>query len=179
MLPFLIATVFIAALAAYTDFKTGTIPNWLTVGGMLGGIGGHVVLGMAGGNWQTGLHEGAASFAGLLFCALAPFILFYKGGMGGGDVKLFAAIGALCQPLLGIEMQMYALALAAVLAPLRLAYQGQLLRVLAGSFALLANPFRPAAERRSPPAEAMTWFRLGPVIFASTLVTLALHTIQL
>jgi prepilin peptidase CpaA len=110
-----------------------------------------------------------------LFCGLAPFLLFWRGALGGGDVKLFAAIGALCQPLLGIEAQMYALLFAAIFAPLRLAMQGQLLGVLWGSLTLLARPFRASASREAALPEAAAWFRLGPCILAGTAATLALH----
>jgi prepilin peptidase CpaA len=95
--------------------------------------------------------------------------------MGGGDLKLFAAIGALCHPMLGIEIQMYSLVSAAVAALARLAYQGQLFRTLGGSLALLLNPFRSPGQRREPPAEAMVWFRMGPAIFAGALLTLLIH----
>jgi prepilin peptidase CpaA len=55
--------------------------------------------------------------------------------MGGGDLKLFAAIGALLQPLLGIEAEAYALFTAAIIALANLAYRGSLFRVLGSSFA--------------------------------------------
>ncbi len=101
--------------------------------------------------------------------------MYMKGAMGGGDLKLFAAIGALCQPLLGIEAEMYGLVVAAVIAPARLAFRGELLRVLGNSLALVTNPLRPAAERRALPPEMMSWFRLGPAIFAGTVLLVVVH----
>jgi len=165
---FLMAAVALSAAAAWTDWRTGRIPNWLTLGGALVAIVGHTVYGWAVEDWQTGLYQGAFSVAGLLFCSIAPAILFWKGGMGGGDVKL-------CHPLLGIETQMYALVVAAVAAPARLAYHGRLFQVLGASLALLFNPFLPPNRRRAAPAEAMTWFRLGPAILVGALVTLLVH----
>ena len=95
--------------------------------------------------------------------------------MGGGDLKLFAAIGALCQPLVGIEIQMYALVVAAVVAPARLVYEGRLLRVMAGTLSVAINPFLPRARQRALPPEALTSFRLGPAIFLGASLSVALR----
>lgn len=175
MLSFLMVAALISAIAAITDLKSGRIPNWLTFAGVVSGIAGHVLQGWYHAGWQTGLHEGVDAFAGLLLCTVAPAVCYWKGAMGGGDLKLFAALGALCQPTFGIECQFYALAIAGIVAPVRLAYRGTLLRVLIGSFWIVANPLLPAARRRRLPVEAMTWFRLGPAIWAGSLVVLTLH----
>ena len=175
MSTFLILTLAVCAIAAVIDFKTGLIPNWLSFGAMAVGVLGHLVQGSVLVDWRTGLHEGAVSLAGLLLCSLAPGALYFRGAMGGGDLKLFAAIGALCQPLLGIEVQMHALLVAAIVAPARLAYQGHLLRVLGGTLSVVINPFLPANRRRSLPPEALTSFRLGPAIFAGAALSLVLR----
>jgi prepilin peptidase CpaA len=175
LLIFLLAAVAVSAIAAVVDYRTGLIPNWLTLGGVVAGLVGHLIYGWATQDLRAGLIEGAFAVAGMVFCSIAPVILYVKGGMGGGDLKLYAAIGALCQPMLGIEAQMYSMIIAAIAAPARLAYQGKLFRVLGRSFTLLLNPLRPAEKRREVPAEAMTWFRLGPAIFGGTVVTLVIH----
>jgi len=172
---FLLFTLAVCAFAALSDFRTGLIPNWLTLGALLAGVLGHLVYGSLLVDAWTGLHEGAASVAGLVLCALAPGLLYWKGAMGGGDLKLFAAIGALCQPLVGIEIQMYALVVAAIIAPARLAYEGQLLRVMAGTLSVALNPFLPRARQRSLPPQALTSFRLGPAIFAGATLSVALR----
>jgi prepilin peptidase CpaA len=102
--------------------------------------------------------------------------MYWKGGMGGGDLKLFAALGALCQPMIGIEAEMYAFVAAALIAPARLAYEGRLFAVLKNSFALLLNPLRSAKNKRVVPPEMMTWFRLGPAVFVGMLATLVVHS---
>ena len=142
------------------------------------GIFGHFAAGVWLDGFRTGAVEAGFSLAGLLFCSLAPGFMYLKGGMGGGDLKLFAAIGALCQPLLGIEAEMYGLVVAAVIAPARLAFRGELLRVLGNSLALVMNPLRPAAQRRELPAELMSWFRLGPAIFAGTVLLVVVHSYE-
>ncbi len=171
MLLFLMAAVVLTALAAVSDHRTGRIPNWLTLGGLCAALVGHLGHGWLTGGVTFGLIQLGFSVAGALFCSLAPAILFVKGGMGGGDLKLFAALGALCHPMLGIEAQLYSLLIAAVVAPARLAYDGKLWSVLGRSLSLLLNPFRSRERRQSPPAEVLTWFRLGPAIFLGTLVT--------
>ncbi|HWA74344.1 MAG TPA: A24 family peptidase [Polyangiaceae bacterium] len=178
MLAFLLAAVALSAVAGVVDYKTGTIPNWLTLGGIVLGVLGHIVYGWSVVDFRAGLLEGAFSVAGIVFCSLAPAVMFWKGGMGGGDLKLFAALGALLHPMLGIEIQMYALVIAAVVAQARLAYEGRLFRVLGGSLAMLFNPLRSPEKRSAAPAEAMVWFRLGPAIFAASLLVLGVHAFK-
>lgn len=71
---------------AYTELKDGRIPNWITVPGLaIGLVTGYLPGGISLSQSLTGLGVGG----GFLF-------LFYMfGGMGGGDVKLMGAVGAL------------------------------------------------------------------------------------
>jgi prepilin peptidase CpaA len=175
MLPFLISAIGVSAVAAYTDYKTGLIPNWLTCGGILGGVLGHLVQGWWLQGFSSGLGAAALSLGGVALCASVPALMFIKGGMGGGDVKLFAALGALCHPMLGIEAQVFAFGVLALLLPAQLAYRGLLLRSLCGALSLLLNPFLPEARRRPVPVQASSWVRLGPAICVGTLISSALH----
>jgi prepilin peptidase CpaA len=176
---FVLAATLAAGMAAWTDWRTGLIPNWLSLGAISLGILGHFGSGFLAGGLRTGAVEAGLALAGLLLCALAPGFMYWKGGMGGGDLKLFAAIGALCQPMLGIEAQMYGFVVAAIVVPARMAFRGELLRVLGNSLALALNPLRPAARRREVPPEVMTWFRLGPAIFAGMLLVVLAHSYEL
>lgn len=73
--------------ASYTDLKGHRIPNILTVGG--------VVAGILLQTWFFGL-DGVISGLGGLALGLALYLpLYLLGGMGAGDVKLMAAVGAL------------------------------------------------------------------------------------
>jgi prepilin peptidase CpaA len=172
MLPFLIGAVCIAAIAAYTDLRWGLIPNALTLGGALAGALGHLAYSWQLAGWRAGLSALCASLAGGLLCALAPAVLFFRGGMGGGDVKLFAALGVCCQPLLGIEAQLYAFVLAASFVPAQLLRQGRLLEVLGRAGHALKQPLLPRARRRALPPAAAHWLRLGPAILGGTLLAL-------
>lgn len=76
-----------ATVAAIWDVKSRRIPNMLTVPCFLGGL----LLHYCAQGW-AGL--GSAAAAGAI--AFVLFLLFFlAGGMGGGDVKLMAAIGSL------------------------------------------------------------------------------------
>jgi prepilin peptidase CpaA len=76
-----------AVLAAFLDLKTRKIPNWLTLTmAATGLVGGFLISG-----WP-GVLSGAQGWLVGIGVFLIPFIL---GGMGGGDVKLMGAIGAL------------------------------------------------------------------------------------
>jgi prepilin peptidase CpaA len=178
VLSFMLAAVLISAIAAIEDFRNGSIPNWATLGGIVGGLVGHAIYGWASDDWGAGLARAGWSLGGLVFCSLAPLVMYRSGAMGGGDVKLFAAIGALCQPLLGIEAQMYAFVIAAVVAPARLAYEGKLLRLLRDSLSMFLRAFRPQARAETLPRNDQTWFRLGPAVFVGMLVTLVIHRFE-
>lgn len=89
----LLAIVLLAA--AVCDWRTGKIFNWLTYPAILAGlalatIGGYAV------NGPAGAWEGfCGSCLGLAAGFIPMAIIFYSGGLGGGDVRLVAAIGAI------------------------------------------------------------------------------------
>ena len=68
------------------DLKSRRIPNYLTFGGALAGLG--FQLGFYG---LGGLLDGLAGLALGLVVLMLPYLL---GGMGAGDVKAAAALGA-------------------------------------------------------------------------------------
>ncbi len=173
---FLIAAAVVAAFAAWTDARTGHIPNWLTFGTLGVALVGHTALAWyVQHSWRAGLEELGLSLMGALACVLVPAFMYWRGAIGGGDIKLFAAIGALCHLMIGIEMEMYAFVAAMVLALAKMAYDGVLLRTLGRSLALVTNPLKKGENRKEIPPEMMTWFRLGPAIFVGTATTVLLH----
>jgi prepilin peptidase CpaA len=82
----LLCALAIASVGAVKDFRGHRIPNWLTYSGLIAALVARIGLG----GWP-GLHGG---LAGMLFAGGIFFLLFLLGGMGGGDVKLMAAVGA-------------------------------------------------------------------------------------
>jgi prepilin peptidase CpaA len=172
---FLFAALIVAAIAAWKDARTGHIPNWLTFGALVAGLLGHVVAGWKSGGWHDGLFGLGFSSLGALLCSAVPIFMYWRKAIGGGDLKLFAALGAICLPMAGLEVETYSFIAAALIAPAKLAYDGVLLQTVGRSVALVVNPFRKAENRRPLPSELMTWFRLGPAIFVGAAITLLLH----
>jgi prepilin peptidase CpaA len=174
--PFFIGAGLVAAVAAVFDWKTGEIPNWLTLPVLLIAPFAHAARQAAARQpGEEALWEAGYSLGGALVCAIVPMILYRQSAIGGGDVKLLAALGAILQPTLGVEAQMYAFFAATVLAPARLAYEGKLLSTLKNSFTLGMNWFVPKSRQASVDATTMSWFRLGPAIFFGVVFTVYLH----
>jgi prepilin peptidase CpaA len=83
-------TLIVLAVATFTDLRSRRIPNWLVLPFMLAGL--------VASAWIGGWHGLGHSFAGLGLGILIYGFLFWVGGMGAGDVKLAAAIGAWIGP---------------------------------------------------------------------------------
>src|SRR5690606_463596 len=98
-------TLSLCAIAAVTDVRTGRIPNRLVAWGLgLGAalpVASALVAARPEGVLVALVRELGAAFAGLLVTAAVPLVLFSMRALGGGDVKLFAAVGALAGPGLG------------------------------------------------------------------------------
>jgi prepilin peptidase CpaA len=83
-------TLVTLAIATIWDIRSRRIPNWLVVPFLVAGM----VVSAATHGW-SGLRQ---SLLGALVAALLLGILYWLGGMGMGDVKLCAAIGAWIGP---------------------------------------------------------------------------------
>ena len=83
---FLIGAVVVASIGAISDVRKARIPNWLTYSSLITAL----VL-RAGLMGWSGFKSGAL---GMLAAGGIFLILFVLGAMGGGDMKLMAAIGA-------------------------------------------------------------------------------------
>lgn len=83
-------TLVVLTVATFTDLRSRRIPNWLVLPFLLGGIG------VSG--WLHGLKGIGHSFEGIALGATIFGLLYWMGGMGMGDVKLCAAIGAWIGP---------------------------------------------------------------------------------
>jgi prepilin peptidase CpaA len=94
-----VVVVSIGLVACVTDLHSRRIPNLLTFGAAAAAL----VYGGATGGW-----EGIGSAAlGWLIGAVAFIVPFALGGLGGGDVKLLAAIGAWLGPVGAIWVALY------------------------------------------------------------------------
>jgi prepilin peptidase CpaA len=176
MTAFFVAAVLVAAVAAWVDWKTGEIPNWLTLGALALAPLAHLSHARAiGATMEESAIEGGASIAGAIVTALVPLLLYRQNAMGGGDVKLYAALGAILHPSIGIEAAMYSFIAAALLAPIRLIYEGKFLNSMKNAATIGANLFRPTKKQTEVDESSLTWFRLGPAIFLGTLAAVLLR----
>jgi prepilin peptidase CpaA len=167
----LLAACVVTGIAAVFDWRSGKIPNLLTVGVLI-----------AAPIASAYVHRDdkpavffLASLLGAAICALVPGLLAFKQIVGMGDVKLLACIGALLGATIGIEAEFYAFAVAALVGPARLAYHGRLFRSLKDTLLVVVRPRGAVAGRRQLLEHLMTRFSMGPAIFVGTAVTAWLH----
>lgn len=116
--------------ACVVDVRTRRIPNVLTLGAALAGL---LV--------QIALHgsDGAlAAASGWLVGALLFLPLFALGGMGGGDVKLLAALGAWLGPRDAVWLAAYSAIAGGVLGAIVAVGHGYLRTALRNVLAMLA-----------------------------------------
>ncbi|MBW3542199.1 MAG: A24 family peptidase [Planctomycetes bacterium] len=93
-------------VAAYIDGRQLRVPNWLTFPMVLSGL----VYGLVAGGW-LGLWDGFLGMVVGLACLLP---LYAVGGMGAGDVKLLAGVGA----WLGPQITFYAFCVSSIVGAL-------------------------------------------------------------
>lgn len=155
-------------IAAYTDARTGRIPNWLTLPLLLAGP---LLAAVSG-----GLPAFLLALFGTLLCGLAPLLLFARNAMGGGDVKLFAGLGGLLGTHLGIEVQFFSFCLIAFLLLAQMAWDGRLFATLKNVLFAGSHLFLPKRYHRPLTPTVMTQIRMGVSIFVATLASVVLRT---
>lgn len=164
-------------LAAVVDHRRGEIPDSLS----LGACGAAAFAGAAAS--LSASADGALLGAlapsllrtagGALLTALVPLLLWRRGALGGGDVKLFAAVGAFLGPLRGLEACLASFLVGSLLGLVALARAGALGATLEHVAGSATRPFgRGAAE---VPAAPQTWMRFAPAILLGTLAVLFLR----
>lgn len=155
-------------IAAITDARTGRIPNWLTVPLLVVGP----VLSIVAG----GLSALLLALLGVLLCGLVPLLLFSRNAMGGGDVKLFAALGGLLGTHLGIEVQFFSFCVVAFLLLARMAWDGRLFATLKNVLIAAGHLFLPKRFHRPIEPTLLTQERMGVSIFLATLASVAIRS---
>ncbi|HVC91361.1 MAG TPA: A24 family peptidase [Acidobacteriaceae bacterium] len=83
-------TLIVLAIATFTDVRSCRIPNWLVLPFLVAGI--------AVSGWMHGWHGVGQSLLGIGLGAVVLGFFYWMGGMGMGDLKLCAAVGAWIGP---------------------------------------------------------------------------------
>ena len=131
----------VGIVACWFDVRTRHIPNVLTLGGaalaiVYGGMAfGWLGLALAVGGWLTG------------FALFVPFFLL--GGMGAGDVKLLACLGAWLGPSLALWTALYAMIAGGLMAVVVGLLAGYLREAMFNVWMLLLH-FRSAGLKAAP-----------------------------
>ncbi len=165
-----IAGVLVAVVASVagtvTDMKKGIIPNWITVPSMVIGLG----MAAAFNGWM-GL---GLSLLSTLATAMVPLLLFRFNAMGGGDVKLFAALGALLGIDLSLQVLMASFCAGAIYGIGLWIARGEL-KTRARIIAFKMVPIRIFKTLPDASSGEPTYIRFAPAILIGCVTTVALN----
>src|SRR5215467_7921707 len=109
--------VFFAVWAGVLDWRYRRIPNWLTVSGLITGIG--VNTAMAG--WPGA--KASLLGAGLGLLVLFPFVVLRA--LGGGDWKLIGSLGAFLGPGRLVDVLIASMIVAGIMAVIMVIAKGR------------------------------------------------------
>ena len=138
-----IALPFILAFACYGEIKERRIPNWLTLGGIALGVGAGLIEGDLEGLKDSALGLAIAGGMFLPFCLL--------GVVGGGDMKLMAAVGAIVGWPMVLRVLCNTCIAGGVISVAIMAWNGVLLTTLANVFRIIFGMPRKSRGLRNPP----------------------------
>jgi len=163
--------VMIAGAAAVSDARFAMIPNWITLP--------PIILAPAAYATALGLEYGLQCLASAFLSGIAPYLMFRRQGMGGGDVKLFAALGAIAgfDPRVGVQIQLTAFAAAMLVALSAQAWRGRLLVTLASAVAVPLNRVLPLRYQLRVSNDLRTPVRMGGAVLLATVVCSLPHLI--
>ena len=165
-----VSVLALAIAASVIDVRERRIPNWLTFGGALAAFAYH--------GWTAGL-PGIGTAAGGWFVGVAIFFLpFALGGLGAGDVKLVAALGAWLGWYDTVWLGLYTGAAGGVLALAASAWTGYFTQALRNLWLLLTHwkvmGLRPLPELTIHHGTGPK-LAYGVAILAGTMVTVWMH----
>ena len=138
-----IALPLILAFACYGEIKARKIPNWLTLGSIALGLGAAAIEGGAEGLGDSALGLAVAGGLFLPFCLL--------GMVGGGDMKLMAAVGAIVGWPMVLRVVCDTCIAGGLIAVAIMAWNGVLLTTLANVFRIMVGMQRRSQGLRNPP----------------------------
>jgi prepilin peptidase CpaA len=135
------AVLLVGAIACVFDLRTRRIPNALTFGAAVVALGFHL--------WVGGLPALGASLGGLAVGLAIFFPIFALGGIGAGDVKLLACMGAWLGPMAALWTAMYAAMAGGVMALVVVLVRGYVRQAFRNVWLLLVH-WRVAGIRPLP-----------------------------
>jgi len=140
--------------AAVFDYRQRRIPNWLVLAGLLCGIALNTFLLYDNPSATTGL---VYSLEGLGLAFLFYFPLYLLRGMGAGDVKLMAAVGAIVGPALWLWILFFTAVLGGITAPIVVLSKGRVHRTLQNLWMILVSiRYRQAPYATNPELDVST-----------------------
>jgi len=148
-------------VSAYWDLRYRKIPNWATLPGIVLGLG------------MNGLFRGwggmKASGAGFLIGFGALLVLFVLSWMGGGDVKLMAAIGALKGYPFVVSALWCSLIAGVLLGVIMLIWNRKTLRTFKNIFLVIGSRLTPLIPKQDIKREETQKIPFGLAIVLGTL----------
>lgn len=121
------------ATAAVTDFRNHKIYNWTTYPGILLAFVVHFFTDGLADGWQGDFPGLEASLKGFALCGGLMLVCFVFFGIGGGDVKLIAMMGAFLGHYRGVEALLWTFVLGAAAGLVILIWRVGLWRLITGA----------------------------------------------
>jgi len=165
-----VVLLLVAILSGAFDIRSRRIPNWLTVTGLMLGVGLNVFL-----YFGAGLRLAGLGFA----LAFTVYLLLYLlRAMGPGDVKLMAALGSIVGPGNWLVIFIFSALLGGITALVLVLFRGRLQKTLWNMGYILSEMIRlraPYLTREELDVRSSKALRLphGAVIAAAVLLFLA------
>jgi prepilin peptidase CpaA len=133
-IPISVLLAAVVLTAAWTDARSRSIPNWLTAGGIAAGFAVNITV--------AGIAGGKSALAGFGIAAGVYALFYILRAVGGGDLKLMAAIGAISGPAHWFSIFLGSALLGGVMAVCVVVWSGRVGRTLRNLGLILAEALR-------------------------------------
>ncbi|MBS0263939.1 MAG: prepilin peptidase [Planctomycetes bacterium] len=128
----IVCVLLFATTAAVTDILSHKIYNWTTYPGILVALAVHAGTDLSVDGWSSDFAGLEDSLKGFFLCGLLMLVCFVFFGVGGGDVKLMAMLGAFLGVDRGLEALLWTLVLGAALGLATLIWRVGLWKLISG-----------------------------------------------